>query len=253
MKRKFRFPIWLKSLLVLVTSVALVSVVAIVFSSNTLKNITRNHYEEHSIEVADTLALYIDTDDYKELKAVVKERFDSIPEEEKVSNESWGEPEWESYLSHFEDIVELDCYKNLLGQIEEFHSKNDVENLCIVYADIEGQRIVYVCDGDVEEERCMPGSFDWFTEQDTSITEHIETGFEPEVTNMEEYGYLVSVGRPIYDEYKQVIGFTLVELSMDSIVAQESYNTMILAIILSILGVIAVFIGYLLIITLFVT
>ena len=246
-KRRFRFPLWLKTLLVLVLSVSLVSVVAIVFSSNTVRTITRNIYVEQATQKADSLGIYLNLDDVKVIKDKVQTIYKSIPEEEKVANEEWDSPEWTAYLEHYSAIVETPEYARLLKQLETFHAKNDARFTYIAYADLEDQRLVYLVDDAEPEERCLPGSFDAFTEQDMTIYDHIETGFEPEVTNFEEYGYLVSVGRPIFDENHNLVAFSLVDLSMDKIVAEETRNTWILAAILLSLGVFAVLAGYLLV------
>lgn len=247
MKKKFRFPLWVKTLIVLILSVSLVSVVAIVFSANTFRTITRNHYVEHSTELADTLGIYLNLDDVKTIKAKVEERYKSIDESLKVENSDWGSQKWEDYLSLYSDIVEMPEYGRLFKQIETFHSKNDAKYMYLAYADFEDKRLIYLVDDSVPEERCLPGSFDAFTETDMSITEHIDEGFTPEITNMPEYGYLVSVGRPIFDADHNLVAFALVDLSMDAIIAKENQNTTILIIILILLSLLAVTGGFLLV------
>ncbi|MCR5491913.1 MAG: diguanylate cyclase [Bacilli bacterium] len=244
MQKKNRFPLWLKTLLILAASVAIVSVVAVVFSTSTLVNITRSHYIQHSTEVADTYGLYLNLDDVKSIASKVQERYATIPEEKKVSNSEWGNPEWEAYLANYSDIVESEEYARLLKQTEEFHSKNDAKYIYISYADFDEKRLIYLVDDSPIEDRCLPGSFDEFTESDMSITEHLEEGFAPEVTDTPEYGHLVSVGRPIFDENNNVVAFAMVELSMDEIIAKEQTETRKLALILGALAIAATIIGY---------
>ena len=245
--KKHRFPLWLKTLTVLIATVAIVSVFAIVYSSTTLNSITRNHYTEHSIEVADTLGIYLDNDDIKALRAAVETTYKSIDESERVSNAEWDTPEWEAYLANFADIVEMPEYKRLFDQIAEFHSKNDARFTCLTYADFDDKRVIYLCDDADEEERCLPGSFDEFTENDMSIYDHMEEGFYPEITNMPEYGHLASVGRPVFDEDHNIIAFTLIDLSMDDIIKKENQTTLILSLALGGLSVVAVVSGFLLV------
>ena len=239
--KKLRFPLFLKTLLVLVLSVSLVSVVAIVFSSNAVRTITRNIYTQQAVEHADSLGIYLNLDDVKAIKNQVADIYASIPEEEKVANEEWDSPEWEAYLENYAEVLESPEYERLFNQLVEFHSKVDAKFTYLAYADLDDQRLIYLVDDAEEEERCLPGSFDAFTEQDMTIYDHIDTGFEPEVTNFAEYGYLVSVGRPIFDENHDLVAFSLVDLSMDKIVAEENRNTLILTAILISLGVFAVF------------
>ena len=251
MKRRLRFPIWAKTLIVLLLSISIVSIVAVVISSRTLRDITRSRYAENATHMADTLGIYVDIEDVKTLKEKVDVIYKSIPLDKRVNNSYWDEPEWEEYLKNFEDIVELPEYKRLFAQIEQFHSKNEAKYTYLAYADFDGKNLVYLVDDSPEDEICLPGSFDLFTEQDMTIFDHMNTGFEPEVTNTPEYGYLVSVGRPIF-EGESIVAFALVDLSMDEIIAKENQETQRLAIILFSIGGAAILGAFLLVIYLIV-
>lgn len=246
-KTNFRYPLWAKTLTVLILSVFIVSGAAIAFFFSSISAITRNHYTEHATELADTLAIYLDVEDIKVVKNKVDEIYQSIPEEKRISNSYWDEPEWEEYLAKFNEVVEMPEYIALFDQLVSFHSKNEAKFTYIAYADLTNNRIVYLVDDSELEERCLPGSFDEFTKEDMSIREHMEEGFYPEITNMPEYGYLVSVGRPIFDESHDVIAFAILDLSMDSIVKEELNNTKTLTIILVSLSIAAVSVGFLLV------
>ena len=247
-KTKRRFPLWLKTLIVLLFSVSVVSTVAVVYSAVTLRQTTRNHYIEHSVELADTLGIYLNLDDVKDVKNQVQTIYKSIPEDKKFDNTHWDEDDWSSYLSNYDSVVESGAYNRLFDQLTEFHSKNTAKFCYLAYADYEDKRLIYLVDEADEDERCLPGSFDAFTEQDMTIFDHFDTGFEPEITNMEEYGYLVSVGRPIYkDESGRPGAFALVDLSMDAIIAKENEDTTLLVIVLILLSVLAVTTGFLLV------
>lgn len=245
-KRKFRYPLWAKTLTVLVLSVFIVSIAAVTFFSNSISSITRNHYIEHSIELADTLGVYLNLDEIKVVKNKVDEIYQSIPMKDKVENSYWGEPEWNAYLARYSEVWEMPEYKSLFKQLEEFHSKNEAKSTCLCYADLENNKFVYLVDDAEEEERCLPGSFDDFTESDMTIHEHLEEGFTPEITNMPEYGYLASVARPIFDG-DEVVAFALVDLSMDEIVAKEKENARALTILLISLSAGTVLIGSLMV------
>ena len=121
--RKFRFPLWAKSLTVLVFSVVVVSVVAIVFSDYSIRSFTRSHYLGHSVEVADSLALYLDVEDIKTVKQETIEKYNQIDDAKKVENSDWGSQEWTDYAEEFRYITELDAYKRLFKQLSDFHSR----------------------------------------------------------------------------------------------------------------------------------
>ena len=249
--RKFRFPLWAKSLTVLVFSVVVVSIVAIVFSDYSIRSFTRSHYLDHSVEIADTLALYLDVEDIKTVKQETLEKYNQIDDAKKVENSDWGSQEWTDYVEEFRYITELDAYKRLFKQLSDFHSKNDAKFTYIAFADLDKQRLVYLVDDSPEEERCLPGCFDDFTEQDKATVDPLENGFAPEISNMPEYGHLASVGRPIKDG-KDTVAFAIVDLSMDDIVAKENQYVTTLTIILVSISVVTVVIGYVLVLLLLV-
>ena len=253
-KRRLRIPLWAKTLVVLLLSVISISVVAVVYSSNKLRNITEDHYINKSVELADTLALYLDLDDVKQIK---KEVIDDIYEQYKdegVPNEEWEDPRYEPYMAHFEPVLTSPTYLKLMETITKFHRINDAKWTYLAYADFSLNRLVYLVDDEPnEDDRCLPGSFDDFTEQDLTVINHLDTGFEPEITNMEQYGYVCSSGRPIYDPNDgsdMPIAFAMVDISMADIVHEEDRGIMTLSIILIALGLGVTAIGYLLVLML---
>lgn len=246
-KKRFKFPVWAKTLIVLVLSVLSMSVTAVLYSSYKLKSTTQEHYINKSIELADTLAIYLNFDDVREIKNQVDAIYQNIPEEEKVSNEEWDSPSREAYLSYFTPILSSPEYERLMDQIVEFHSRNDAKWTYLGYADFVNNRLIYLVDDAIEEERCLPGSFDDFTEQDMTVEANIDEGFKPEITNKPEYGYLVSTGRPIYDNEHHVVAFALVDISMDAIVLEQNRGTQTLTLILLGMGFGIITIGYLLV------
>ena len=263
-KIKFRFPLWAKSLAVLIISVSVVSIVAINFFSSTVRSITRNFYVEQCVRVADSLGLYLDLDNVKAVKNKVDQIYQSIPEEEKVENSDWDSPEWYTYLEHYNEVASLDDEGNLQGmpefmaiidQLDAFYAVNEAKYTYVAYADFVNKRLVYLVDNSPVDDWCRPGSFDDFTAHDMSIFKDKTKGFTPEITNMPEYGYLCSVGRPIFDgEHTEdnIVAFALVDLSMDEIVAKENENTRTLVIILVSISVSSLLLGFLLIIFLMV-
>ena len=251
-KNQIRFPIWAKTLIALATTVLLVGGIAVAFSSTILINVTRSHYIEQSTQLADTLGIYLDKEDIKSVKNAVKSIYDTVPEEEKISNSNgWGTDEYNTYLAHYEPVTQMAEYQRLFDSIALFHEKNDAKYTVLGYADLEDKRFVYLVDDSPIDDRCLPGSFDDFSKSDMAILDHIEEGFPPEITNMEEYGYIVSVSRPIYDG-TDIIAFAMVDLSMDAIRAQEQHEVAVLAGTLGGVAAIAITIGFLLVLFLFI-
>lgn len=270
-KRKFKFPLWAKTLIVLLLSVAAVSVVAVVYSSRYLKKTTMQSYVDKSVQLADTLGVYLNYDEVLAVRDKTKEIYETVvPSDAFVSNDSWGEDIWLTYVHYFDEVVNMVEYQNILKDIEAFHKVNEAKYTYVAYVDWTNERLIYLVDDSplgeedpevpdapiVDGERCLPGTFDDFTEQDKTVYSHIAEGFSSEVTNMEQYGYLVSVGRPVFkkgegidkNDKNNVEFYTLVDLSMDAIIAEQSRSVRTLAWILVILGVAAVIVGYLLVV-----
>ena len=249
-KIQFRFPLWAKTLALLIVSIFIVAGTAISFFSFSVRSIIRKHYFDHSVELADTLGLFVDIDNLKAVKNKVDEIYKSIPDNEKVENSMWGEPVWETYLNKYQEVWEMPEYRALFDELAGFHSKNEAKSTCLGYVDFDNERFVYLVDDAQIEDRCLPGCFDDFTENDKTIKDHLIDGFLPEVTNMEEYGYLVSTARPIFDgEVKEdnIVAFAMVDLSMDGIIAKENENTRTLIIVLGSLSIGTVAMGSLLV------
>ena len=256
-KRGFRFPVWAKTLVVLILSVATISVVAVVISANNLRRVTREHYIQKATELADTLVAHVDHDKVLAIKDKVYQIYQTIPEDERVENSEWGSEAWETYLHKFDEVGAMPEYTDVLSQIHELHEVNNALYMYISYADINEQRMFYLVDdsdpGDPADphdydDQCRPGTFDYFTEQDKGIVSHLDTGFLPEITNMPEYGYLVSIGRPLYyNETDNTYICGMVELSMNEIVAEENNDIRNLSLILAALGLGVAFIGYLMV------
>jgi len=265
-KLRFRFPLWAKTLLVLFLSVALVGVVSIVYSSNYLKQTTLKNYSEKSTELADTLGAYINLEDLIKVRDKTQSIYNSLSKDDFVSNEYWGEEKWLTYLHLYDEVVAMPEYDRLIDQISKLHSTTSALYTYVSFVDWEKQRLVYLVDDSelgeddpdnpdakyIDGDRCLPGTFDDFTEQDKLAVNHKVEGFLPEVTNMEQYEWLISTGRPIFAPGAEktednIEAYAIVEYSMKDIVAEQSKSIATLSWIIVILSVVTIIGGYLLV------
>ena len=265
-KRRFRFPLWAKTLLVLSLSVAVVGVVAIVYSSNYLKQTTMRNYCEKSTELADTLAVHVNLEDLIKVRDKTKSIYNGLSDDEFVSNDYWGDDVWITYLHRFDEVMAMPEYNRVLEQISLLHSATSALYTYVSFVDWDKQRLVYLVDDSdlgeddpenpdakyIDGDRCLPGMFDEFTEQDKTAVNHKLEGFLPEITNMEQYGWLVSTGRPIFAKgaektEENIEAYAMVEFSMNTIIAEQSKSIATLSWILVILSVTTILVGYLLV------
>ena len=266
-KRKLKFPLWAKTLLVLLLSVSAVSVVAIVYSSNYLKQTTMRSYTEKSTELADTLAVHVNLEDLIKVRDKTQSIYSGLSEDELVSNDYWGDDVWVTYLHRFDEVLAMPEYDRLLDQIADLHAANSALYTYVSFVDWENERIIYLVDDSelgeddpddpdakyINGERCTPGMFDNFTEQDKTATSHKVEGFLPEITNMDQYGWLISTGRPIFTPgaektEENIQAYAMVEFSMNTIINEQNKSITTLSIILLILGVASIVVGYLLVV-----
>ena len=268
-KRRFRFPLWAKTLLVLFLSVASVGVVAIVYSSNYLRQTTLKNYSEKSTELADTLGAYVNLEDLIKVRDKTQSIYNSLSEDDFVSNEYWGKKNWLIYLHRYDEVVAMPEYDRLMDQISTLHSTTNALYTYVSFVDWDRQRLVYLVDDSelgeddpddpdnpdakyISGDRCLPGAFDDFTEQDKLAVNHKVEGFLPEVTNMEQYEWLISTGRPIFAPGAEktednIEAYAIVEYSMKDIVEEQSKSIATLSWIIVILSVVTIIVGYLLV------
>ena len=265
-KRRFRFPLWAKTLIVLFLSVSLVGVISIIYSSNYLKQTTFKNYSEKSTELADTLGVVVNVEDLIKVRDKTQSIYNGLSDDDFVSNEYWGEDNWLTYLHRFDEVVAMPEYDRLMDQISTLHSTTSALYTYVSFVDWDRQRLVYLVDDSelgeddpenpdakyIDGDRCLPGMFDEFTEQDKGVVNHKLDGFLPEITNMEQYGWLVSTGRPIFAPGAEktednIQAYAMVEFSMNTIIAEQSKSIATLSWIIVILSVTTIVGGYLLV------
>ena len=115
-KRRFRFPLWAKTLIVLFLSVSLVGVISIIYSSNYLKQTTFKNYSEKSTELADTLGVVVNVEDLIKVRDKTQSIYNGLSDDDFVSNEYWGEDNWLTYLHRFDEVVAMPEYNRLMDE-----------------------------------------------------------------------------------------------------------------------------------------
>jgi sigma-B regulation protein RsbU (phosphoserine phosphatase) len=233
-----------KTIILIVLIVLAVGVTGILVSNGFVQNIVNDFYSNRADEIAHTVAVVLDAEQVKSLVGKMSEIYDSV--DEKVSSEDWGSEAFEAYIAKFSELEQTEEYRDLLRQLRAVQDNNDVDCLYISVLDVADESFIYLVDA-AEEDACPIGCFDPVYEENKELFTNPERGYPPYITNTEPYGWLVTAGAPIYSESHKVIGYAMVDISMDMIRSQQtgfmrrlSITLAAITIVISLLAILAV-------------
>jgi len=170
-----RFPLKVKATILIIVISILLSGVCIFALSNSSQQLIIDQYIARATDLTNVVAASVDVKSLEALRDDVDKTYDAIPEDERVSNEEWDEPEWEAYLENFNKIEQSERFQSLQTWLRTMQDASSAEYLYILYPDEEKEAFVYLVDASYEE-NCRPGSFDWYTEQDVESKKTPEEG-----------------------------------------------------------------------------
>ena len=120
-----RFSLKKKLVLLIVPIIAAISILAGLFSYKGINDISRSMYMSRSRELSATAAALVDPQMVRTVRDRVMAIFDAS--EDRVSNENWQSPDFESYLAKYDSIQETDAFKTLQRQLRIVQDNNDLE------------------------------------------------------------------------------------------------------------------------------
>ena len=201
----------------MVAVIAAFSFLAIVLFDSMVVKIEEDQYTSKSIDLAETVALSVDADRVVNVKTAVSAIYDRV--DEKVTSDEWDTPEYEDYLAKFSSVEDMEDYKLLIDELKAIQDVNDVRGLHVVYLDVPTESMVYLADASPEDVR-LPGNADLLSGEDLAIIDNPDNGFDPSVTNTEEYGWNIGSAKPIYLD-GELVAYACVDISMNELVAQR--------------------------------
>ncbi len=217
------------ALLIFITT-GLISAALIITSTIVVRWLIDNTYKENADKASRIAADNVDIDALKTLRDQVLEIYqESDP---KVTSSDWGSEAFEEYQAQYDALYETDEYQKLIRQLRAVQNNSNVDCIYIYSTDFSDghSNYIYVVDAD-EEEPCPIGcidSYEWADEQAQVLMDNPETGMDANITNTEEYGWLVSNMRPIFDENHELVGYACTDISMDSIRQTQNLFTWVL-------------------------
>ena len=217
-KKRYFFPIRVKTILLIVVFGLVLAEVAMVYFSISSSNQNKKTYLADATDLSETVAVSVDIDKFKHVKDEVAAIYDSY-DTKLVRDDYDGTPEFEEYLAKFDAVRNLQDYKDLQQYLATVKSVNDdTESVYLCYVDYElgyGIYLVY----DQENEWFPTGIIDYIYEEDYPMLEDPMIGFKASIYMAEvEQEYLVTAGTAIVDPTtKDVIGYAMVDITMNTV------------------------------------
>ena len=240
MTTKPRFSLKKKLVLLIVPIIAAISILAALLSYKGINDISRSMYMSRSRQLSATAAALVNPQMVRTVRDQVMAIFDAS--EDRVSNENWQSPGYEAYLAKYDSIQETDAFKTLQRQLRIVQDNNDLECVYLVCFDLKTNSTIYLVDGTYGEDNSPPGCFDAVMyDVDYAAMKNPENGIAPDVTNTEEYGWVVAAGSPVFLE-GELVAFAAAELSMNEVMNQR--NRYLLTALSTLLILAVVFIAF---------
>ena len=242
---KPRFSLKTKLVILIVSIIVSISVLAGLFCYKGLSDISRTMYTSRSKELSATAAATVDPQRVKNIRDQVMAIFRAT--EDRVSSEEWGSPEFEAYLAKYADIEASEDYQVTQKQLRVIQDNNNLACCYLICFDMESQSTIYLADGTYDEDYCPPGCFDpVMYEVDLEAMKAPENGIEPDITNTQEYGWVVAAGSPVFLD-GELIAFAGADISMNAVMDQRNRFLLIAFAALLALAVVFIIISILLI------
>lgn len=207
-----------KAIFLIIGVAVLIGVSAVIVYDRGISTLVINDYESRSVEITRAMAEILDKDKVRTLRDNVMSIYESV--DNVVLSDQWGSPAFNEYVSLFSEIENTPEFNDLREQLRMVQDPIDVDCLYIVWIDLPNWRYVYLVDG-AYEDACPPGCVDPLYINDIRELGDLNQGMNPNVTHTPEYGYLVTTGSAIHDSEGELIGYAVVDLSMNDIVSRE--------------------------------
>ena len=230
-KRKFRFPILAKTILIIFVLSIVVVEIAMTYYSLVSSNRNNETYSKFADNLSDTISKVIDKDDVTTVKSKVKDILIKIPTDEVVTSEEEDEAKQEAYMEHYvsleEDEVFQGAFSRLQKVLKDIEKANDDFSVTSIYlayvhkyTDADGVEqgfFVYLVDS-AEDDPCPPGWVDPLYDINRGVLDDQTIGFPSYVTDTG-YGYLATSATYIEGSERT---YAAVDVSMTAIRAQQA-------------------------------
>lgn len=239
-----KFPLRKKIILFILFVSAVFSIVALVITSSIINRIIEINYKTYSESLAKTVAVSIDSEKVKTLRDNILEIYKNT--EHKVSSEHWGTSDFDEYINHYSAITESQEYKDLKESLTIIQNSNAVKCIYLIYVNTADINAIYLVDADPEDP-CPTGCIDPIYEINYPVLKNPDLGFPAYTTNTNEYGSLMTAGKPVYAENGEIVAYATIDITTKDINKTVLLYTFLAACLFFTLTVIVSTFGYLLV------
>ena len=221
-KKPFRFPIRIKTILIIVTFGLVLSEIAMIYFTIVTSKDNQQDYKNTATTVSDTVALSIDREKTKKVTNDIVTIYNTYADDAKPIGAETDEAELETYLAKFDEVKATQEYKDLKSYLHSIRSVNpDTEGVYLGWVDVNLKLTVYLV-YDEDNQYYPTGMVDYLYEEDYPLVDNPKLGFVASIYDAGPEGMLVTAGAPILDESDNVICYALVDLSLAKVRSKQS-------------------------------
>ena len=225
--RKHRFPILLKTAIIIFVVSFVIVEIAMTYYSLVISNRNKETYNTYADALSSSISNVVDVKDYNTMMSKVNAILNTIPEEERILSDNEDETKLDEYIAHYDSLYEDDDFMASFNKVREglrkvvtSNSKMNVDCAYLAYVypytDASGVKqglFVYLCDSAPDEDACPPGWLDPLYDFNKEVIDNPSRGF-PAYTTDTSYGYLITSGSQIDGATR---GYAFVDISMDAV------------------------------------
>ena len=204
--------------MILSFAIVLIAVSVFVYA-RVMWNNTQEFYSNKADETASLIAANIDVESVEglrdEVMAIYAENDVTVSRNEE-GEPDYDSPEYEAYLGKFTPIHDSENFNNIHEYLTKMEGKVDIDCAYLTYVDIPTESFIYLVDA-AAEDACEPGTLDAVYEMNKPILSDPARGFPAYITNTDAYGWLVTAGATVKNASGEVVGYTMVDISMDEV------------------------------------
>ena len=212
-----KFSLKKKSILFVLVIALVLSCVAVFIGYRIYSDTMDERYENISMDLAKTAADLVDAEKVRDYTEAILEIYRKNPMPEFKSQQEEAD-----YYAQYTGIQD-EAYQEMFNVLQAVKSNNrDVQYLYISTLDTQSKSGIYILDVDTSESACPMGTWDIIYPENYGIFEDPERGFPAYTTQTAEFGWLCTAGAPIITDDGTVVGYAMIEVSMNDVMADRA-------------------------------
>lgn len=209
-----KFSIRKKTIAMIIAFALVLILVSMFIYSRVIWNVTEELYKTEADNAAAAVAANVDPARFEVLKNEVYRIYSQTAEN--VREADGESKQFKEYVANFNELRGSEEYKGLLSYLKKMEKALGVESAYLAFVDGANDNFVYVLDA-APEDACPPGKVDELYDENSGVKTDPELGFPAYITDTDQYRWLVTSGVALKDASGQVVGYAMVDLSMETV------------------------------------